>query len=237
MLYNKEGLELFIKYLDNNTNFIFTKLGDGELFCIRGDIGMNCDGHPYSTELSDLLYNFVVNIPKMKNLFLAKWGSTDDISEYRDALLKVLDITPNWVYYNIILPQIDNLDNILLYNFYKTIKLNKRRKIYICPERLNNSKLLLDIDIIINIPIVNSFTKYNILIDQLKAYVKSDDIILYSCGMMSKSIINELYQINENLTHIDIGSGLDSVILEYNTRDGQPKIEASKNYFKSLYDN
>ena len=234
MIDYKTGLETFTNYLNNNVNFTFTKLGDGELYCLRGDNGGNCDGHPYTQKLSDKLYYFVESIPRYNNFYVAKWEEESQITQYRDMLLRNMNVSPVDVEYNCILPQTYNLDNDYLYNFYKAIKENKRRKIYLCPERLNGAKKFLNVDVILNVPVVNAFNIYDVLVDQLKNYIKDGDIIMYSCGMMSKSLICELLDTNPNITNIDIGSGIDSIILDGNTRMGQPNPTQSKEYFKNL---
>ena len=35
----------------NNENFTFVKYGDGEILCMIGGKGKNCDHHPYSEKL------------------------------------------------------------------------------------------------------------------------------------------------------------------------------------------
>lgn len=234
MIDYKTGLKTFTDFLNNNENFTFTKLGDGELLCMMNPVGENCDMHPYTPELADKLYYFVESIAKHNNLYVAKWEEKSYITDYRDKLLENLGIIPNDVEYNCILPQTYNLDNEYLYNFYKAIKENKKRKIYLCPDRLNDAKNFLNIDVIINIPLLNSFSVYDVLVEQLKKYIKDGDIILYSCGMMSKSLICELLDTNPNITNIDLGSGMDSIILNGNSRLGQPTPDQSKKYFNNL---
>lgn len=237
MIDYKNGLSIFTENLNNNINFNFTKLGDGELECIRSYGSnierTNCDGHLYTDELSNNLLNFVKNIPNIQNLFLAKWEANDDISHYGNSILDQLNIKPTIIDYNVILPQTYNLDNDYLFNFYKSIKENTRRKIYICPEKLNLVKGFLNIDIIINIPSTNCFTSYDDISMQLSNLVTDNDIIIYSASMMSKPLISQLSHLN--ITQIDFGSAMDSLFIGQ-TRLGQPTPEAAYEYFKNLID-
>lgn len=237
MIDYKTGLATFTNYLNNNINFNFTKLGDGELECIRsyGSNAQqaNCDGHLYTDELSNKLLDFVKNIPNIPNLFLSKWEANDDISHYGNSILEQLNITPTIIDYNVILPQTYNLDNDYLFNFYKAIKENKRRKIYICPEKLNLVKNFLNVDIIINIPTINCFTSYDDISTQLNNLVMDNDIIMYSASMMSKPLLSQLSHLN--ITQIDLGSAMDSLFVGQ-TRLGQPTSEAAYEYFKNLID-
>ena len=56
----KVGIDFFTKKMLNNENFTFVKYGDGEILCMIGGKGENCDHHPYSEKLAkELEISFV----------------------------------------------------------------------------------------------------------------------------------------------------------------------------------
>ena len=50
----KVGVDFFSKKLMYGENFTFVKYGDGEIICMIGGTGKNCDDHPYSKKLGKL---------------------------------------------------------------------------------------------------------------------------------------------------------------------------------------
>ena len=51
----KFGIDYFLEKFKEDKNFSFVKYGDGELLCMIGAKGENCDFHPYSVKLGELL--------------------------------------------------------------------------------------------------------------------------------------------------------------------------------------
>ena len=73
-LQEKVGIDFFTKKILFNENFSFVKFGDGELICMIGAIGKNCDHHPYSKRLGRLLEESFVNLLRLyNNTYLAEW--------------------------------------------------------------------------------------------------------------------------------------------------------------------
>ena len=205
----------FKKMIENSENFSFIKQGDGEIFCMRGDIGSNCDGHPYSTELGDALIDAFTFLNTLPNSYITKWNDYDLESP---------------------VPSKGNVDgDTFLHNdisqdkfdFFKTLKFTNRKKVYIGSNKLKDVIQFLHIDEYIEVPTINSFSfNFNIL-------PEDNAIYLFSAGMPAKVWITNLLRLNKNITCIDIGSGLDPLFVGV-TRTRQLDTEYLKEYYKEL---
>ena len=200
-------LDLFTENIKKNINFSFTKYGDGEMICISkighpDNGGQNCDGHPYSEELGEMLKDSLLSNARRARVFLGDWTgwNGDTLSEYRD----------------------------------EAIKYENRTKIFVGPERLNGVKQMLNCDTHIKVPLHNTFSEYNRILDECLKLVRPYNIFLFSCGMPSKVIIDELLKKEENLTCLDFGSGFDNILLDEETRQGQVDTTTMKKFYKKL---
>ena len=231
-------LDLFTENIKKNINFSFTKYGDGEMICISkighpDNGGQNCDGHPYSEELGEMLKDSLLSNARRARVFLGDWTgwNGDTLSEYRDELLG--GIVPNYVLYEILLNH-ENEPNESLLKLHEAIKYENRTKIFVGPERLNGVKQMLNCDTHIKVPLHNTFSEYNRILDECLKRVRPYNIFLFSCGMPSKVIIDELLKKEENLTCLDFGSGFDNILLDEETRQGQVDTTTMKKFYKKL---
>ena len=229
-------LDYFNYKIKNNENFSFTKFGDGELKCIFDfkDGEKNCDSHPYSKELGDLLRKSLEKTSKRADVFIGDWTGWggDSLSCLRDELLSGKGLIPNLVYYEMLLSH-DSL-NENLRTLMQSIKESKRKKIFIGPEKLNGIKRLLNIDEIIQAPEVNSFSDYERIKNKAAESHQKDCIYLFSFGFSSKVLTNDLLSLNKEITILDFGSGFDPILLNKETRVGQVHNEEVKKFFESL---
>ena len=198
-------LDEYTKNINENVNFSFVKRGDGELACMAGEKGANCDGHDYSPELGN----------KLKKSFEFLKDKVD-IVEWQDQLN-----------YNILLHRKDN-DLKKLKDFWMAVKASPRKKIFIGPERLKGVVDMLKIDTFLPIPLVNAFTyiKENLLFPM----PEDGSIYIFCCGMPAKVEIAGLIKRNKNITCIDAGSSFDPVFIG-KTRTEQ----ADKEMLRRLY--
>ena len=179
-------LDIYTKNIEDNINFSFVKRGDGEIACMAGNEGANCDGHPYSEELGD----------KLKESFEFLKDKAD-IVEWTDQ-----------VNYNILLHRKGN-DLKKLKAFWTAIGNSPRRKFFVGPKRLGKVCELLKA-LPIEIPLVNAFEfikamEFPIILD--------DNIFIFSCGMPAKGLIADLLKVNPNITCIDAGSSFDPLFI------------------------
>lgn len=214
--------------IKNNINFSFVKFGDGEFNCMMGLDGCNCDSHPYSKELSDKLYDAWYFLTPLYNIYISPWYTMDF---YEKLLSTTNDIKCQLIgtRYEILLQNNLNQEK---YHFFKSIKESTRKKIFVGPQRLSGVVDFLDIDEFIRIPLINAFSEYEKILNDIYTQIQNNSIFLFSSGMMTKSLIHKILERNSNITCLDIGSGFDSIFVGH-TRSGQIPEEA-KNYYEKL---
>ena len=70
----KKLVLIFLQKIMYGENFTFVKYGDGEIICMIGGTGKNCDDHPYSKKLGSLLErSFVKLLRYYDDVYLADW--------------------------------------------------------------------------------------------------------------------------------------------------------------------
>jgi len=223
--------KLLIEWKDNiisHTNFSFIKYGDGEFNCMMGLSGLNCDKHPYTKELSDKLYDSWYFLSSLDNIYISLWHT---MSFYDELLSKTKNIKANLIEtgYEILLQ--NNLTENK-FNFLKSIKETNRKKIFIGPNRLKGVIDFLNINFFIEVPLINSFSEYEKVLNEIYTHIQDYSIFLFSSGMMTKSLIHKILEKNRNVTCLDIGSGFDSIFVGL-TRSGQ-NPEKVKMFYQTL---
>lgn len=181
----------YISNVENNINFLHVKRGDGEMACMNGDIGGNCDRHPYSKELGEGL----------KEAF-----------EYLKDRATIVE-WDNQREYNCLLHRIDNEVDAVS-KFYKLIINSNRPKIFIGPEKLKDWATIIGATHII-IPELNVFQYYNEIIKEIP--IIDNGIYMFSAGMPAKLMIGELVRKNINATYLDCGSSFDMIAYQSRT--------------------
>lgn len=195
--------------IENGINFSFIKKGDGEIFCMNGMAGTNCDGHNYSDKLSKKLKESFDYLESL-GAYVIDYGNQNDV--------------------NCLLHRSTN-DLQKVKDFFVSIRNSERKKVYVAPRRLAIASYLLNAEHI-EVPLVNAFDKY----DEIKIIPEDDTIYMFSCGMPAKCLIADLLKQNQNITCIDVGSSFDGFI--QNTRTFQATqeemFELYKEYFPSI---
>jgi len=182
----KSKIEDYTDRIKNNENFTFVKRGDGEIACMNGEKGANCDNHPYSEELGQkLLESFEL---LKGNAEIAEWD--------------------NQKFYNTFLHRTDN-DLEKVRDFWVTVKNSPRRKFFIGPERLKGASDFLNAEFI-EVPLVNAFEYLKTISFEGP---DENDIWIFSCGMPAKWLIAQLSLHEESFTCIDAGSSFDPVFV------------------------
>ena len=201
----RNTLQILKQNIQNNINFVFVKRGDGELACMAGEQGGNCDGHPYSQELGGRLKQAFSYLENEKNATIVEFDNQRE--------------------YNILLHRTDsNLGQVS--DFYKTISNSVRKKILIAPKKLERVARILNAEHII-IPEINAFASYDRIFQSIP--VVKNGIYLFCAGMPAKVLIADLYQFNKEATYLDCGSAFDPAVNTTRT------FQISKQEFDSLY--
>jgi len=229
----KAGIDFFTKKILNNENFTFVKYGDGEILCMIGGVGENCDHHPYSEKLGKELEKSFVKLLKLyDDVYLAEW--VDNLVKTRESYINVNGLKPKFADYECFLTLKENLNDKKLLNFYTLIKNTKRKKIFIGPKKLKKVTKMLDIDNFVEVPLINAFSSYDRVMNELVQIGANDNnIYILCCSMMSCLICSDLKEMNKKITLLDVGSGLDPIFGE-KTRPKQPSEEECFQYFKDL---
>ena len=125
----KVGIDFFTKKLMYGENFTFVKYGDGEIICMIGGTGKNCDDHPYSKKLGKLLEeSFVKLLRNYNDVYLAEW--VDNLVKTRESYINANNLIPKFADYECFLTLDENMHDDKLLKFYKLLK-NSRKKKYL----------------------------------------------------------------------------------------------------------
>lgn len=225
----KEALQYFASCIETNTPFSFAKFGDGEFLCMIKTEGVNGnDGHPYSPELAKKLRDALQFLSAKENSFIAYW--IYDMIKERDQLFAELKIKPNFADYDTILQQERKLDDDLL-AFYRAIKTSGRKKIFVGPKILAGVQAFLQCAKHIEVPLLNSFSEFPRIKEELMSELTEDGIAIFSAGMPSKPLIHEILRQRPAVTCIDAGSGFDPIFVG-NTRLLQPPAAEVQEFYR-----
>jgi hypothetical protein len=222
----------FTLFLKNKTPFIFTKLGDGEYNAAIGNNGYNCDGEKYSSKLQKDLTESVIYLSNQSNSFFGAWHTQNVIDFWRTLCDKDL----NYVNYHTLIMDSENILQDCIINFFKTLKEDKRQKIYVCNYLLIKASIMLNINEFVHIPFHGWFENYFLIIKNLviSKINTENPIILISAGMGGKVLIGHLHQLYPQATFIDIGSCLDFILTKKDSRGLSFSYEDILKYFKDI---
>lgn len=204
------SIKTFKEKILTNENFIFVKRGDGEVFCMQGQVGENCDNHPYSIELANELI----------------WAY--QTLEERHAIIVDFE---NQKDYNIFLHRVDN-NVIEVVDFFTAIRTSGRPIVFIRPNKLVDMDGILCGGInryptVINVYEKNAYREIQYYISQIPSIRNA--IYLFCAGMPAKVMIAEMVLKNPEATYIDCGSSFDPINGTSRT------FQISKEEFLNLY--
>jgi len=166
------------------------------------------------------------------DVYLAEW--VDNLVKTRESYINVNGLKPKFADYECFLTLKENLNDKKLLNFYTLLKKTKRKKIFVGPKKLKRVTTMLGIDNFVEVPIINAFSDYDRVMDELvHIEVNDNNIYILCCSMMSCLICSDLKEINKKITLLDVGSGLDPIFGE-RTRPKQPSEEECFEYFRDL---
>lgn len=205
-------------------NFSIASMGDGEMECMLGKKGENCDHQSYGERLAEALresYKFMGTLP---NVEISRWklpGFESKI-EHFEKELGVKCTADHDLFAN----RVGEITGEH-YNFWKTIKESKRRKIFVGPERLSEVVNFLNIDIFKPVPQNNAFDA------EMFFTPEKDDIFIFSAGLASKVWIAKILKARPDVTCIDAGSAFDPIFVGW-TRTNQLPQAYLKEFYKPL---
>jgi len=185
----QETFETMCENLRNGVNFKFARYGDGEIFCMDGKIGRNCDKHEYFPDLGLALHrsledvNYMVGIQPLSVSQGLQKDYFDGMTLYNADVLHNASIK-------------GLLQEFLEYTGW-------RKVILVGPKHL---EVLWEYMILI--PDLNCWTEYPKIKKILHSRLRGERnwVVLLCASMMSEVLINDFK--NSPHTFIDMGSVL-----------------------------
>lgn len=192
-------VDMLIEKLKSRWAFIFVKRGDGEIACMNGAPGSNCDGHPYTPELGARLRSAFD--------FLKQYAY---IVEFEDQQI-----------YNSLMFRTD-VDLLDVYRFWKAVQTCGRPVVFVGPKRLEGVCKLINAKFV-EAPQLNAYAAYDDILSRLLDHVQDDAVFVFSCGMPAKVLIADLVRYNGTVTCIDAGSAFDPMLGQTRTNQITPE--------------
>jgi hypothetical protein len=207
--------------IKNKIPVSFSKYGDGEYFAVTGKDGANCDNDKYTQKLkNNLVESFRFLVKNNNNAYIGYWPDLDHVTFWKN-IVDNHDI--KWANYHTIIMDGNNQSEKI--NLYKTIRFSTLKKIIVCNPLLIKSKILFNIDYVVNISLNNWFdTQYENILSQIRDIMNNNAneqfIVITCCGMGAKVLIGNLVMSNPNNIYLDFGSAIDKICTKKNTRGG-----------------
>jgi hypothetical protein len=185
--------------LKNNVNFKFARYGDGELFCMSGKVGRNCDKHEYFPDLGASLINavsenkgYMVGVQPLSVSHLPHLVDEFILKHHLEKDLYNADVLHN--------ASIDGKLDIFMN------ALDSRNVILVGPAHLCN--LFEEMVHIVTVKI-NAWIDYHKIREELGYHIEWTDkpVILLSCGMMAEVLLHDFADTDSTI--IDTGSVFD----------------------------
>jgi glycosyltransferase involved in cell wall biosynthesis len=202
-------IEDLTRRIRNRIPFTFVKRGDGEMACMRGDVGKNCDGQSYSVELAE----------KLREAY-----------RYLQGRAYVVDFD-NQKEYNTLLHRTDsNLEKVK--EFWMAVKdYPPDKKVFVGPSDLRSGVMdLLQIKNYVGISPTEAFEDHRRILPEVLKHSCEGKIFIFCAGLAAKVWIAELAKGDPSGTYIDAGSSFDPIFM-YQSRTNQ----ADKDVLHKLY--
>jgi hypothetical protein len=203
--------------IKNNEQIVFVKYGDGEIYCMLGVQGQNCDNDPYTPSLRAGLVKSLIFYIKNKQYYVGQWHHNTTLI---NPILQVLKLDePTWAPYHLVMNADKIYEKPYMHDFLKTLQDTNRRKIIVSNNKNIAMKQLFNTDLFVEVPPNNWFINFNEVLNEVKKLVTNDCILLTAAGQGSKVLIATLLEEFSTISCIDIGSSFDYLAQATPTRD------------------
>jgi hypothetical protein len=192
--------------------FFFIRYGDGAIECIYEEGGgRTCDGEVYSHELGLALLDAWARLERADTtVFAGDWqsatfgrGSGHNREEERwQALAGGAPF--RWLHFETLLLM---RESAVLVDFYRTVKADTRRKVYMGPAKNASAARFLGASHLITPMVANLHSQIRQVTDTLE--MMDFDILLYGAGMAGNVAAVESWSRHRDRTYISLGSALD----------------------------
>lgn len=219
--------------IKNNIPCIFAKYGDGEFTAATFRSGHNCDGTPLTNKLGNAVRESIQYISKQPNSMIGKWHTSETSNFWQSLVAYPI----NYVDYHTVINDTNCINNSDKLDLLRSIKESKVKKIFVGNPLLKKAKLLLNIDVHIEVDYSNWFeADYENIRDAVCNSIESDTntIIMTSAGIGAKPLISDLHKLYPNAIYIDMGSSLDTICTKRDSRGCTPPYNILYEYFKPI---
>ncbi len=220
--------------IQENKQIVFVKYGDGEINCMTGMQGHNCDNDPYTPYLrNELIHSFIFYIDHPE-FYVGKWHG-DEANLRMQSLLHMLDKKePTWADYHLVMNDNYFYKRGGMFKLLQSIQLSPRKKIILSNEQNIRMKELFGADAYIVVPGNNWFEHFPHYFNQVVSELTPDCLVFTSAGMGSKVMIAELLKVMPTISCIDFGSSFDLLCRKKKSRWWDHTYEDETTYFKDL---
>jgi len=213
----------------------YWRFGDGLIELVKGKIGQTCDGEKYSADLAKELmhcFNAVVNSgPKYAmNVSLGDWATASfsgprDPSRYEaqwELLLSMAHQSLQFMHFEALLFM---RQSSALANFYRTLREDPRKKLYMGPEGNRDAATWLGAEFLPT-PMTGLFAATNKLTDMLQ--VLDFEILVFGAGMAGNIPAIRTWNLFPEKTYINLGSALDPLFRGQSRRQQLTRAQARR---------
>lgn len=213
--------------------FFFVRYGDGALECINSFAGSTCDGEMYGPVLGAELLLAWESLMQGKHVYVGDWlsasfdGSSEHARYTRQYARLVGKAAPIWLHFEALLLM---RESQALVDFYRTVKADTRRKLYMGPAENAGAARMLGADHLVT-PMKGLFECRGVLLKKLLA---SDfEVLLYGAGMAGNIPVVKCWEQYPDRTYVNLGSALDP-LGRGKSRRQQISPERARELFKDL---
>ena len=212
--------------------FFFVRIGDGAIECLRRQPGHTCDGEPYSSQLAREVHEAIAGLKAMGSEVL--WGDwatatagsppkyVSDWQDLVDAGSRTL------LNYEALLLMRRSPE---LLGFYRAVKADARKKVYIGSARHEGAGNMLGATVIPLPPTGGVYYAYELI--SLFLDYHQPDVVLFGAGIGGLIPVVDYWRSREHVTCIHLGSALDPLWCQP-TRSRQLPQDIAREFFKEL---
>jgi hypothetical protein len=228
-----EGAVLLAEKLRRQEPFFFIRYGDGALECMAGHSAQTRDFEKYSPELSRGLkaaWDAVIGYP---GLILGDWQTASfdaksEYSRYREQYETLIGhARPIRIHFESLLLM---RQSQALLDFYRAVKADSRRKLFMGPEGNAGAAKMLDADFL-EVPMRDLLGHVDPVTDELLS--RDFDVLLYGAGMAGNIPAVRCWQQHPSRTFINLGSAMD-VLFRGRSRTQQLQVGHARHFFREF---
>ena len=221
--------------LKKNEQTIFVKYGDGEISCMIGIQGHNCDNDPYTPALRSGLIQSLLYYIQHPNAYVGKWHGLEGQAQMQQLLqMFVSGEQPKWVDYHLVMNDDTAFTKPSMYTFLETIQNLNRKKIIFTNAANHRMMDLFKAQAHIVVPPNNWFKDFEQYLEQLEKEMTDNCVLFTAAGQGSKVMIAFLTAKYPTLSCVDIGSSFDFICQKQKSRAWFHTYEDQYNYYKAL---